>query len=96
MRLFRRNASDTSIEAEQSIDVSRLEKLVLKAIQDAGTKGMTQGELLRRFPDLSYSSITARPSALKRKGFIVDSGLRRPGPTGRKQAVLVAKENHNV
>lgn len=95
MRLFRRDASDTSIEAAKSIDVNRLEKLVLKAIQDAGKKGMTQSELLRRFPDLSYSSVTARPSALKRKGFIVDSGNRRPGPSGRSQAVLIGAEYVN-
>jgi len=92
MSLFRRNASDTSIEAGQSIDANRLEKLVLRAIQDAGAKGMTQSELLSQFPHLSYSSVTARPSALKRKGLIVDSGQRRPGPTGRKQAVLIGAD----
>lgn len=88
--LFRRNASDTSIEAAKSIDVSKLEGMVLNAIRSAGTKGMTQTELLGKFPGYSYSSITARPSALKRKGLIEDSGLRRPSPTGRNQMVLVA------
>lgn len=88
--LFRRNASDTSIEAAESIDVNKLEGMVLNAIRSAGTNGMTQTELLNKFPNYSYSSITARPSALKRKGLIKDSGLRRPSANGRNQTVLVA------
>jgi predicted transcriptional regulator len=88
--LFRRNASDTSIEAAISLDVTKLEGLVLQAIRSAGPNGMTQTELLAQFPGFSYSSITARPSALKRKGLIKDSGRRRPSVAGRSQAVLVA------
>ncbi len=88
--LFRRNASDTSIQAAESIDVNKLEGMVLNAIRDAGALGMTQAELLTKFPSYSYSSIAARPSALKRKGLIYDSGLRRPSANGRNQAVLVA------
>ena len=88
--LFRRNASDTSIEAAESIDVNKLEGVVLNAIRSAGAFGMTQTELLAKLPGYSYSSITARPSALKRKGLVIDSGLRRPSPNGRNQIVLVA------
>jgi CRP-like cAMP-binding protein len=90
--LFRRNASDTSVEAALSIEVSQLERMVLNAIKSAGDKGMTQQELIEKFSNYSYSSITARPSALKRKGLIIDSGERRVGKSGRKQAVLVASE----
>lgn len=96
MKLFRNNASDTSREAAESIDVSRLEKLVLAEVKRAGKKGITQSELLAKFPHLSYSSVTARPSALKRKGLIADSGKRRPGPTGRNQMVLVTAEHANA
>ena len=90
--LYRSNASDTSIAAAESLEVSGLESLVLVAIRDGGFMGATQGELLARFPGHSYSSITARPAALKRKGLVVDSGLRRIGPNGKAQAVLIAKE----
>jgi hypothetical protein len=89
--LFRRNAPETSIQAAESIDVNRLEGMVLKAIRNAGSNGMTQDELLATFRDYSYSSITARPSALKRKGLVVDSGLRRPSASGRNQMVLIAR-----
>lgn len=92
MALFRKNAKDTSIEAAQSVDITRLEKIVLEAIKNAGSQGITASELLALFPNFSYSSITARPSALQRKGLVVDSGRRRPGVSGRKQAVLVAVE----
>lgn len=90
--LFRRNAPDTSIEAALSIEVNKLERMVLNAIRDAGRNGMTQQELLAKFQNYSYSSITARPSALKRKGLVVDSGNRRVGGSGRKQMVLIASE----
>ena len=92
MPLFRRGASDTSIEAAQSIDLPKLERMVLNAIRQSKRKGMTQDELLRKFEAYSYSSITARPSALKRKGLVVDSGERRIGRSARRQAVLVAAE----
>jgi hypothetical protein len=90
--LFRRDASDTSIEAAKSLDVTSLEFMVLNAIRKAGAQGMTQDELLQKYPKLSYSSVTARPAALKRKGLIADSGERRKGKSGRNQAVLVSSE----
>lgn len=90
--LFRGNASDTSIAAAASIDLTHLEQVVLNAVRDAGTAGITQDELLQKLPHLSYSSVTARPATLKTKGLIFDSGLRREGRSGRKQAVLVAAE----
>jgi hypothetical protein len=90
--LFRLDASDTSIMAAESIDQTRLEALVLEAIKASGSKGITQDELLGKFPHFSYSSITARPAALKRKGLVKDSGARRLGRSGRSQMVLIATE----
>lgn len=89
--LYRRNASQTSVEAAESLDVTRLEEVIYRAIVDAKEKGMTQDELLTKFDYLPYSSVTARPAALKRKKLVVDSGLRRKGRTGRNQIVLIAK-----
>lgn len=94
--LYRADASDTSRDAAESIDVNRLENMVLTAIRNAGLYGVTQSELLEQFPDYSYSSITARPSSLKRKGLIFDSGSRRQGKSSRSQAVLVAAEFFEV
>lgn len=94
-QLYRADAIDTSVEAAESIDATRLEALVYEAIKDAGANGMTQDELLMKYPSFSYSSITARPASLKRKGLIADSGKRRAGRSGRNQAVLVAVEELN-
>jgi len=90
LRLVRNNAIDTSIKAAKSINVTKLETLILEAIRESGERGMTADELRSRFPDLSYSSVTARPSSLKAKGLIFDSGRRRTGKSGRPQIVLIA------
>lgn len=88
--LHRHHATDTSIEAAESIDTSRLEQMILEDIELSGVWGMTQDDLLAMHQRYSYSSITARPAALKRKGLIYDSGERRLGKSGRRQAVLKA------
>ena len=98
--LHRRNGPETSAAAAHSIDATALEVMVLTAIEESGKNGLTQDELLERFDGYSYSSITARPAALKRKELISDSGRKRRGRSGRNQAVLVATkylalENHD-
>jgi hypothetical protein len=89
--LYRNGAPDTSVKAALSLNVTHLEQMVYEAIRDAGHQGMTADELLQLFPDYSYSSITARPASLKRQGLVIDTGERRPGRSGRPQAVLKAK-----
>ena len=91
--LSRTDDPGTSKAAAASIPVTDLEALILQAIRQAGPQGMTQDELLRMFPSLSYSSVTARPAALKDRGLIVDSGLKRKGRSGRNQTVLIAVEH---
>lgn len=88
--LYRHHATDTSIEAAESIDTTKLEQMILEDIEFSGVWGMTQDDLLKMHPRLSYSSVTSRPAALKRKGLIYDSGERRVGKSGRRQAVLKA------
>ena len=87
--LVRSNGSATSRVAAVDAPVTELEVLVYQAISASGEHGMTQDELLDTFPNLSYSSVTARPAALKRKGIVIDSGRTRPGKSGRQQTVLV-------
>ena len=77
--LSRRNSPATSKEAAQRVDVSRLEQLVLDAVKRAGKTGITGKELVSKFREIPYSSLTARPSALKRKGLIEATDVRRDG-----------------
>ena len=87
--LARSDSPGTSKAAANDLPVTDLEVLVYQAVRDSGEEGMTQDDLLERFPNLSYSSVTARPAALKRKGMILDSGRKRPGRSGRLQVVLI-------
>ena len=90
INLYTKDALDTSREAAESIDITRLEQMILEDIELSGVYGMTQDDLIRMHPGYSYSSITARPASLKKKGLIFDSGERRAGRSGRNQAVLKA------
>lgn len=87
---YRKNPAITSVKAAESLNVGQLEDLIYNAIKSAGDRGMIADELLAMFPTLSYSSVTARPASLKRKGLVKDSGYMRNGRSGRAQSVLVA------
>jgi hypothetical protein len=86
--LVRRNDPDTSHDAANKVDTSKLEALVYRTIGSFGETGCISDEVRECFPDLPYSSITARYRALLDKGLIEDTGLRRAGRSGRNQRVL--------
>lgn len=88
-KLARRDGPDTSKEAAQSLETSRLERMVHEAIRSYGEQGCCAYQLLEhRFRDLPYSSVTARFSALERKGLISCGPDKRKGPSGRSQRVM--------
>ena len=89
--LHRSDSPDTSVDAAHAVDSTRLEELVYVIVRSY-TKGCTQDDVLarREVKGLPYSSVTARFSALLRKGLIEDTGERRPGRSGRSQRVLRA------
>jgi DNA-binding transcriptional ArsR family regulator len=86
--LYRTNDPDTSVLAACSIDVTRLEYVVLDAIKKLGP--CISDEVREQFPNLSYSSVTARYRALLDRGLIKDTGKRRKGNSGRNQRVMEA------
>ena len=91
-KLYRQNDPDTSKEAAELVDTTRLEGLVYATILNAGAKGIISDQVRAALPQVkSYSSVTARFKALKEKGLIEYSGERRPGVSGRGQNVMVAK-----
>lgn len=89
--LHRSDSPDTSVDAAHAVDSTRLEELVYVIVRSYA-KGCTQDDVLgrREVKGLPYSSVTARFSALLRKGLIEDTGERRPGRSGRSQRVLRA------
>lgn len=88
--MARSDDPDTSKAAAGSLSVAALEAAVLAVIRDAGETGVTVDDLLDALPGFSYQSVSPRPAALKRKGLVRDSGVRRRGRSGRGQVVLVA------
>lgn len=92
-KLVRTNDPDTSHSAANAVDSTRLEGLVYEAIKTFGAKGCISDQILAMHPTYPYSSITARFRALLDKGFIVDTGERRPGKSGKSQRVVKAGAN---
>lgn len=89
-KLVRRADPDTSHEAAEHVDTSRLEAMVYAAILSFGPKGCISDEVRARYGKYPYSSITARYKALVDKHMIFDTGDRRAGASGRNQRVMCA------
>jgi hypothetical protein len=93
--LVREDSPDTSHEAAESVDTTSLERIVYETIKQF-PYGCISDEVRAMFPHYPYSSITARYRALIDKGFIEDTGLRKPGKSGRNQRVMkvIKKEEY--
>ena len=81
--LARRYDPQTSKDAANSVDVERLQGLVLDMLRDCPS---TTQELAD-FCKMPRDSISPRIRPLVDKGLVMDSGLRRAGPSGRKAIV---------
>ena len=97
--LYRSDASDTSIEAAEQLDATRLERMVLEAIQKLNS-GCISDDVRKyceaKYGVKSYSSITARFCSLERKGLITYTGEKRLGASGRNQRVMVVNKNEGL
>lgn len=94
-KLVRRNDPPTSQEAAKAVNTTAMEQLVYGVIA-AHPNGCIQDEVLAQLVSYPYSTVTSRFKALIQKGYIVDTGLTRPGKSGRKQRVLKSTENNNA
>ena len=93
--LMRRDAVETSKVAAHRVDSKTMEQVVYEAIK-AHPDGIISDEVLALFPDRPYSSITARYRALLTKGLIEDTGLTKPGKSGKPQRIMkVSEKCHN-
>ena len=81
----RTNDPETSRDAAR--DVSRLEGEVYAALRTPQTAEEVAAALGR-----PLQSITPRIAPLRRKGFIFDTGIRRPGASGRSRIVFATTE----
>ena len=74
----------TSHQAAQrvALEACRMEVIVLEAIK-LFPEGATSHEIVEA-TGLTWQTATPRIRPLVNKGLVVDSGVRRPGPTGKK------------
>lgn len=75
--------------------LGRLQRLSLAAILSARHSGLTAIEAAVAI-GLDRYSVQSRLSELRNKGLIVDSGQRRPNPSGRRAIVWIAREYADV
>ncbi len=76
----RKSDPDTSHEAAESVEPTKLEATVLDALQQFGKAGATAHELVA-YLNMPWQTVSPRLAPLVRKGFAIDTGLRRPGPS---------------
>lgn len=88
-KLFRKNSPQTSFEAADKVDTSKLERIVYETIKSFGDNGCISDQVLEIFPTFPYSSITARYKSLLDKGYIEITGVRK-GKSGKNQRVMRA------
>jgi len=87
-KLARKEDPVTSHEAAQAVDTTKIEQIVYEAIKGF-PDGCISDEILEKFPQHPYSSITARYRSLLDKGYIEIIGTR-VGRSGKKQRVMKA------
>jgi hypothetical protein len=87
-KLARREDPVTSHQAAHLVNSTKLEQMVYEAIKSF-PDGCISDEILEKYPQYPYSSITARYRALLDKGLIEVSGVKR-GRFGRNQRIMRA------
>ena len=94
-KLHRKDADITSKESTKEMDVTRMEKIVYDVIDNYGTSGCIQDDVLRDLDGYSYSTVTARFKALEEKKMIVRCDHTRKGKSGRRQRIMMSKRFHD-
>ena len=95
--LARHSDPPTSKAAAESVrgkGASKMESVVLEALRSS-SRGLTSHELVS-WTGLPWNTCTPRVKPLVRKGLAADSGLKRPGPTGKQCVVWVATSKITV
>lgn len=87
-KLARKDDPQTSKDAAQAVDSTKLEQIVYEAIKSF-PDGCISDEVLEALPEHRYSSITPRYRALLNKGYIEITGTK-DGRSGKKQRIMKA------
>jgi len=85
--MVRTTDPDTSINAAEKVDSTKLEQQVYEVIAKY-PDGCIAEEVMSHFPNHGIQTISPRYAPLIRKGFIEDTGERRRASTGHSQRVM--------
>jgi len=88
-KMVRKEDPDTSKDAAEKVDSTKLEQMVYEAIAKY-PDGCIADDVMTHFPNRGIQTISPRYAPLIRKGFIEDTGERRKSSTGRSQRVMKA------
>lgn len=97
-RKIRRNDHpDTSFEAAATTDTGKYEQLAYEIITRHGINGCILDDVRQGFreagaPRSAVYSVPSRITGLHQKGLVLDTGARKRGESGRRQAWYVATE----
>jgi hypothetical protein len=86
---------ETSHAALDSVTVEQHEarkQAIVEAVRAAGRRGLGLTEISDAL-DVPRENLSSTVTKLRRTGLLVDSGRRRPTPTGRDQIVYVTPEH---
>jgi hypothetical protein len=85
--MVRTTDPDTSMNAAEKVDSTKLEQQVYEVIAKY-PDGCIAEEVMSHFPNHGIQTISPRYAPLIRKGFIEDTGERRKSASGRSQRVM--------
>jgi len=85
--MVRTTDPDTSMDAAEKVDSTKLEQQVYEVIAKY-PDGCISEEVMTHFPNHGVQTISPRFAPLIRKGFIEDTGERRRASTGHTQRVM--------
>jgi hypothetical protein len=87
----RRGDAWTRHEAGAQVDTGRLEGMVYEVVKKR-PQGCIMDDVIIALPHVREHSIQPRFAPLIRKGFLVDTGEKREGLSGRLQRIVKARE----
>ena len=85
--MHRRDDLDTSVDAAYSVDTNLWFARILRDLEDF-PEGCIQDDILARYDEKWYGSITPRFAGLCKKGLIHRTAERRRARSGRSQSVI--------
>jgi len=94
-KMVRRKDPDTSKKAAEKVDSATLERMVYEVIASF-PKGCISDDVIRALPSHGVQTLSPRYAPLIKKGFIVDTGERRVGKSGKQQRVMKAIKRESV